>query len=161
MPFPQRIVPYVPWKYIYPRQWTVGVLSDPFGLGQTLQIQTTASDPASIHFFALDLLFPTGGSPSGSVSYTNQRLWPAFNASLAQTDLVTNGLIVDNHNLDYLQRTIFLSTSIDLPVLRTADTSGDLGFGYDYSAYGPISAIPVGDPTGAITVFPRSALTPI
>ncbi len=156
VPFPKRVLSYVPWKYMYPRQWTVGVLNNPFGLGQTFQVQTSVSDPAGIHAFAFNLLFPTGGSPSGSISYTNERYWPSFNASVSKVDVITNGLIIDNQNLNYTQRTFSVSASTDLPLIRTPDTSGDLAFGYDYSIYGPISRIPVGEPTGGITVLPQT-----
>ena len=154
-PFPQRITSYVPWKYMYPHAWTLGSLGDVFGLGQTFQVLTSVNDPAGLHFFAFNFLFPTTGSPSGQISYTYYRLWPALSLSVAKTDLVTNGLIVDNQNLNYLQRTLSLSASASLPVLRTADASANLSFAYDYSAYGPISAIPVGEPTGAITIKPE------
>ncbi|HEY6475745.1 MAG TPA: BamA/TamA family outer membrane protein [Polyangia bacterium] len=155
-PFPERIVPYVPWKYLYPHQWTVGLLDDPFGLGQTLQIQTSVVDPASIHSFSFDLLFPTSGSPSGVIAYTYARLWPVINLSLSKVDLITNGLIVDNENLNYTQRTVTFSASTSLPVLRTPDASGDVVLAYDYSVYGPISRIPVGEPTGGITIKPQT-----
>jgi hypothetical protein len=155
LPFPQRTTSYVPWKYMYPHQWTFGSLGDVFGLGQTFQVLTGVNDPAGFHFFSFNFLFPTTGSPSGQVTYSYLRLWPAFSLSLAKTDLVTNGLIVDNHNLNYLQRTFSFSAAMSLPVLRTADASSDLSFAYDYSAYGPISAIPVGEPTGAITIKPE------
>jgi Tol biopolymer transport system component len=154
-PFSQRVVPYVPWKYMYPHAWTLGSLGDVFGLGQTFQVLTTVGDPAGFHALSLNLLIPTSGSPSGQISYTYYRLWPALSLALSKTDLVTNGLIVDNQNLDYLQRTLSLSASASLPILRTADASANLTFAYDYSAYGPISAIPVGEPTGAITIKPE------
>ncbi len=156
VPFTQRVVPYVPWKYMYPHQWTVGVLQDPFGLGDTFQLQTSVTDPASIHFFSFDLLFPTSGSPSGVIAYTYARFFPIVSLSLSKVDLITNGLIVDNHNLAYVQRTVSFSASTSLPILRTPDSSGDLALAYDYSAYGPISQIPVGEPTGGITVKPQT-----
>jgi hypothetical protein len=155
VPFPQRIVPYVPWKYMYPHQWTLSLPGDPFGLGQTFQVQTGVSDPAGLHAFAFNFLFPPSGSPSGQISYAYYRFWPVLGASISKVDLITNGLIVDNHNLDYTQRNLGLSLSAQLPVLRTADASGNLSLAYDYSAYGPISAIPIGEPTGAITIKPE------
>ena len=157
-PFPERVVPYVPWKYMYPHQWTVGVLQDPFGLGDTFQLQTSVTDPASIHFFSFNFLFPRSGSPSGVIGYTYARFWPAFNLALSKVDQVTNGLIIDNQNLNYVQRTITFSASTDLPVLQTPDASATVSFGYDYAAYGPISRsqFPVGEPTGGITVLPQT-----
>jgi hypothetical protein len=156
VPFPERVVPYNPWKYLYPHQWTVGVLKDPFGLGDTFRLQTSVTDPASIHLFALDLLVPTSGTPSGSIGYTYARFWPALNLSLSKVDLVTNGLIIDNQNLTYVQRSVTFSAWTDLPVLQTPDASAVISFGYDYALYGPISKIPVGEPTGGITILPQT-----
>ncbi|HXT98701.1 MAG TPA: hypothetical protein VN853_20545 [Polyangia bacterium] len=156
VPFPERVVPYVPWKYMYPRQWTLSAPANPLGMGQTLQIQTSASDPAGIHFFGFNVLVPlTGGGPSAQVSYTNLRFWPALNLTLTKVDLITNGLIVDNQNLDYTQRNLSLGASTSLPVLRTPDANSDISLTYNYTAYGPISRIPVADPTGAITIKPQ------
>ncbi len=156
VPFPERVGPYIPWKYMYPHQWTAGVLDDPFGLGQTFQLQTAVSDPATIHIFSFNLLVPTSGSPSGSIAYTYARFWPALNLSVTKLDAVTNGLIIDNRNLNYVQRTVVFSASTDLPVLQTPDASAEISFGYDYVLYGPISRIPVGEPTGGITVLPQT-----
>jgi hypothetical protein len=156
VPLPERIVPYNPWRYMYPHQWTVGMLKDPFGLGDTFRLQTSVTDPASIHFFFFDLLVPTSGTPDGSIGYTYARFWPALNLSISKLDLVTNGLIIDNQNLNYVQRSVTFSASTDLPVLQTPDASAVISFGYDYALYGPISRIPVGEPTGGITVLPQT-----
>jgi hypothetical protein len=43
---------------------------------------------------------------------------------------------------------------MDLPVMRRADASADVTLGYDYSAYGMVGSLPIGDPTGPITVRP-------
>ncbi len=155
VPFPQRVVPYNPWKYLYPHQWTLGLPGDVFGTGDTFQIQTTVGDPVGLHAFSFNLLFPTGGHPAGQITYSYGGIWPSFSASIARTDALANGLIVDGANLTYMQRTYSFSASTDLPVLRTADANGDIAFGYDYSAYGPISPIPVGEPTGGITIKPE------
>jgi hypothetical protein len=156
MPFPQRVLPYNPWRYMYPHQWTAGVLKDPFGTGDMFQLQTSLIDPASIHFIAFNLLVPTSGIPSGSIGYTYARFWPALNISLSKIDAIASGLIIDNSNLTYTQRTVTFSASTDLPVLQTPDASADISFGYDYALFGPISKIPVGEPTGGITVLPQT-----
>jgi hypothetical protein len=156
MPFPQRVLPYNPWRYMYPHQWTAGVLKDPFGMGDTFQLQTSVIDPASIHFIAFNLLVPTSGTPSGSIGYTYARFWPALNLAFSKVDAQATGLIIDNHNLTYTQRSVTFSASTDLPVLQTPDASADISFGYDYALFGPISKIPVGDPTGGITVLPQT-----
>ena len=156
VPFPQRVTPYVPWKYMYPHQWTLACSATCSASGRRSRCRPGVNDPAGFHVFAFNFLFPTTGSPSGQVSYSYYRAsGRSLGLSLSKTDLITNGLIVDNQNLNYLQRTLSFSASMGLPVLRTADASGDLTFAYDYSAYGPISPIPVGEPTGAITIKPE------
>jgi len=156
VPFPEHVGSYVPWKYMYPRQWTVTLVSDPFGTGQTVQVQTSVSDPAGLHSLGFNLFFPLAGSPAAQVAYTYYRFWPLLGLTLTKVDQVTNGLIVDGHNLDYTQRNLSLTASAVLPVLHTPDASAPLTFAYDYVAYGPISKIPVGDPTGGITIKPQT-----
>jgi hypothetical protein len=41
-------------------------------------------------------------------------------------------------------------------VLHTADAAGTVSIAYDYVLYGPLNPIPVGDPTGAITIKPET-----
>jgi Tol biopolymer transport system component len=155
-PFPQRVVRYAPWKYLYPRAWQLSVLTDPLGFGDTLQVQAAFSDPAQIHFFAANLFVPTGGPPAWALSYAYYRLWPSFSASVAQSDNMTKGLIVGDQNLVYRQRTLSFSGGVGLPVMRRADSSADVGITYEYAAYGMVGAVPVGDPTGPITILPQS-----
>jgi hypothetical protein len=154
VPFPQRITGYAPWKYMYPRQWNVQVLSQALGLGQTLEVNTSVADPVGNHSLGVDVLVPSNGDASGVVSYSYNRLWPSFGISLARTDQITNGLIVDGANLNYRQRSENLTISTDLPILHNADAQGDFGISYDYAAYGPTDPVPVGEPTGGITVKP-------
>jgi Tol biopolymer transport system component len=154
VPFAQRIVDYAPWKYMYPRQWSFEFLSQALGIGPTFQLDTSVGDPVGNHAVAFELLVPSNGDLSGYVSYSYNRLWPAFGITVARTDQVVKGLIVDGNNLDYRQRSENLTVSTDLPLLHTADAQGDLSIAYDYAAYGPVSRIPVGEPTGGITVKP-------
>ncbi|HXJ23089.1 MAG TPA: hypothetical protein VMT03_22920 [Polyangia bacterium] len=155
VPFPQRVVPYAPWKYLYPRQWQFAFLKNPLGFGNTLQLTTSFNDPVSIHFVGVNVYFPTSGTPAWQLGYTYNRFWPLLSASVARSDAMTNGLLVGDANLAYRQRTNSFSASIDFPVLRRPDASGDVALGYDYSAYGMVGAVPVADPTGPITVLPQ------
>jgi Tol biopolymer transport system component len=155
VPFPQRVVPYAPWKYLYPRQWQFNLLTNPLGFGDTLQISASFNDPVSIHFFGVNVYVPTDGPPAWQLSYSYYRLWPALSLSVAHSDAMTKGLIVGDFNLPYRQRTNSISGSISFPVLRRADASGDVALAYDYSAYGMVGDIPVGEPTGPITILPH------
>ena len=155
LPIPQRIVPYAPWKYMYPRQWNVQVLPDPLGLGNTFQLNTSVGDPVGNHAVGFELLLPSNGDTSGYVSYSYNRLWPSFSVTVSRTDQMTPGLIVDGTNLSYRQRSANLTAGSDLPILHTADAQGDLGISYDYAAYAPTDRIPVGEPTGGITIKPQ------
>jgi Tol biopolymer transport system component len=154
IPFAQRVVGYAPWKYMYPRQWNVQLLSEALGLGQTLQVNTTVSDPVGNHSLAVELLVPSNADTTAYLSYSYNRLWPALSLSLSRTDQITTGLIVDGANLSYRQRSENLTAATDLPILHDADAQGDLYIAYEYAAYGPTDPIPVGDPTAGITVKP-------
>ena len=115
VPFSQRVIPYVPWKYMYPHQWTVGLLQDPFGLGRHVSAPDLASPirPASTSSPSI-CCSPPAGAPRAVIAYTYARFFPIFSLSLSKVDLITNGLIVDNHNLAYVQRTVEL-LGIDEP----------------------------------------------
>ncbi|HVT07140.1 MAG TPA: hypothetical protein VHO67_06765 [Polyangia bacterium] len=154
VPFAMRTIPYRAWKYLYPRQWQFTVLEDAFGLGNTLQVQTSLSDPVVTHLVGLHLWIPTGGRPAWQVSYTYNRLWPTLSVSASESDTLSRGLIVGDQNLSYRQRTFSASGSVDLPVIRRADASADVTLGYDYSDYGLVGSVPIADPTGPITVKP-------
>jgi Tol biopolymer transport system component len=154
VPFPQRIVGYAPWKYMYPRQWNVQVQSEALGFGNTLQVNTSVGDPVGNHSLGVVLLVPSNGDASGSLSYSYNRLWPALSISLSRTDQITPGLVIDGVNTNYRQRSENLTAATDLPILHNADAQGDLSIAYDYAAYGPADPLPVGEPTGGITVRP-------
>jgi Tol biopolymer transport system component len=154
LPFPQRIVGYAPWKYMYPHQWSFQYYGDALGMGQTLQLNTTLSDPVGNHALGIELLMPSTADPSGVLSYSYNRLWPSFGLTLSRTDQNIQGLIVDGANLSYRQRSENLTAATDLPILHTADAQADLYLAYDYAAYGPTDRIPVGEPTGGITIRP-------
>jgi hypothetical protein len=153
-PFTTRVTPYRAWKYLYPRQWQVTVLQDAFGAGNTLQLQTSLSDPVVTHVFGFNVWIPENVRPAWQVGYSYYHLWPSLNLSLAESDTFTSGLLVGDQRLVYRQRTLSASGSIGLPVMRRADASADVTVAYDYSAYGMVGAVPVADPTGPITVKP-------
>jgi Tol biopolymer transport system component len=156
VPFAERITPYRPWKYMYPRQWTIEAPGNTQGLGQTLELATTVGDPVYIHSLSGLLLLPTGGPWSGQLSYSYARLWPTFYASVSRSEVnQTQGLVIGGQNTSYLQETVSASASTSLPILRTPDASGDISLAYDYSAYGPVRGFPPADPTAGISVRPE------
>jgi len=133
------------------------VLDNPLGLGRTLDINASMADPVGIHTIALDLLLPTEGPPSIAGSYTYGRFWPALGLSARRTvQEVPSGLNFEGQNLPYRQLVAGVSGSVGLPIGRTATSSTDVSFGYDYTAYGPADPLPVADPTAPITVRPES-----
>jgi Tol biopolymer transport system component len=155
VPFVTRTRGYQPWKYMYPRVWTVSVLNNPLGLGQTLDLSTTVNDPVGIHFISADVLIPTQGQPSAAIGYTYNRFWPSLSLSARRTSQEVNGLFFQGANLNYRQLVVGVSGAVGLPVLNTADAWADITFGYDYTAYGNVDAVPVADPTAPITVLPE------
>jgi Tol biopolymer transport system component len=157
VPFPQQVTPYAAWRYLYPRTWSVSALNNPLGLGRTLNLATTVGDPVGIHALTLNLLLPTQGPPSIAGSYGYNRFWPSFGLSARRTEQeVPSGLLFQGMNLPYRQLVVGASASVGLPVGRTATSATDVSFGYDYTAYGPIEAVPIADPTAPITVLPES-----
>ncbi len=155
LPLPQRIVGYAPWKYMYPRQWNLQLLQEALGLGRTFQLNTSVSDPVGNHAVGFELLVPSNGDASGYLSYSYNRLWPSFGVTVSRTDQMTPGLIVDGANLTYRQRSENLTVGTNLPILHNADAQGALGISYNYAAYGATDRIPVGEPTGGITIKPQ------
>ena len=63
LPFPQRVTPYVPWKYMYPHQWTFGSLGDVFGLGQTFQVLDRRQRSGRLSFLLVQLPLSDHGQP--------------------------------------------------------------------------------------------------
>ncbi len=154
-PFAATIKSYNPWRYFYPHSWIVNLLSDPFGVGSSAQIQFAVGDPVGNHSIAIDAIIPSSGDASLRLDYTYLRLWPSFGFTLARTALVANDLIIDGARVGYTQLSESGSASVGLPVLRTPASSGDVSFGYTYSAYAPEHALPVADPTHGITIAPE------
>ena len=63
VPFATRTIPYRAWKYLYPRQWQFTVLQDAFGLGNTLQVQTSLADPVGHASVRFELVVPQRRAP--------------------------------------------------------------------------------------------------
>ena len=153
VPFVTRTTSYKPWLYIYPRKWDVRYYSDALGMGGTLSLSTTMSDPAKNHWVSAALLIP-GSDFSAEASYSYLRLWPSFDFSAHRTAAQPFGLVINGVDTTYRQHILGASASIGLPVLRRPAASTDISFGYDYTAYGPAEAFPVADPTSGITRRP-------
>jgi Tol biopolymer transport system component len=153
VPFLTRTTSYKPWLYIYPRKWEVRYYSDALGMGGTVSLSTTMSDPARNHLVSAALLIP-GSDFSAEVGYSYLRLWPSLDFSARRTAAQPYGLIVDGVDTTYRQHILGASASIGLPVLRRPAASTDIAFGYDYTAYGPAETFPVADPTTGATRRP-------
>lgn len=149
-PFPQQIAAYEPWKYLYPHNWQLKFLTDPFGIGDSAEFQFAISDPVAKHTLSFDAIVPANFDASLRLDYSYTVLWPAFGASLSRTSLIANDLIIDGTRVGYVQRSVGASVYTSLPVLRTPASSGDMTFGYAYFNYGPANHFPVADPTRGI-----------
>jgi Tol biopolymer transport system component len=152
----QQVVPYHPWKYMYPRTWEISFPSDPLGLGVSLGINTTVSDPVGNHLVGINVLMPRDGDGSLRLDYSYSGLWPSLGLTVTRTSLMTGGLIVDHVNHAYRQHSASLSGGMGLPIMRKPDSSADLSFGYQYQAYGPADPMPVADPTAGISSAPET-----
>ncbi|HXI55438.1 MAG TPA: hypothetical protein VNO55_05235, partial [Polyangia bacterium] len=152
----ERIVPYHPWKYMYPRTWEISLPSDPLGLGASLGVNTTVGDPVGNHGVSINTLIPTDGDASLRLDYTYLGLWPSLGLTLTRTSLMAGGLVIDHVNHAYRQHSASASAGMGLPILRKPDRSSDLSFGYQYSAYAPADPMPVADPRAGISVAPET-----
>jgi surface antigen Omp85-like protein/WD40 repeat protein len=150
-----RTTTYKPWKYMYPRQWSISFYSDALGMGSAGYISTNISDPVVNHTIGANLLVPVAGDPSVAVNYSYNRLFPAFSLSFRRTAQNVPGLIVDGVNTTYRQHVIGATASTSMRYLQTAASYGDLALGYDYNAYGPADPLPLVDPTNGIVIPPE------
>lgn len=154
-PFAETVTSYQPWKYFYPHSWVVNLLTDPFGLGNSAQVQFTVGDPVGNHSLAFDAIIPSDFDTSLRLDYSYARLWPSFNLTATRTALIANDLIIDGARVGYRQLSETGSAFAGLPVLRTPASSGDVSFGYTYNAFAPQDRLPVADPTHGITIPPE------
>ncbi|HEX3695064.1 MAG TPA: hypothetical protein VH374_06700 [Polyangia bacterium] len=152
----ERVVPYQPWKYMYPRTWVISLPSDPLGLGASLGIQTNVGDPVGNHGVSINTLIPTDGDASVRLDYSYVGLWPSLSLTVARSAVMAGGLVIDHVNHLYRQHAASASASMGLPILRLPESSADLTFGYQYSAYAPADPLPVADPTAGISVAPET-----
>ena len=152
----ERVTSYQPWKYMYPHTWTLSYLSDPLGLGASGRVQTSFGDPVGNHAIALDATIPGDGDASARVDYVYNGLWPSLNLTVARSAVEAGGLIIDGSNTLYRQHAVSGSASVGLPYLRRPESSADISFGYDYTAYGPADRLPAVDPTLGITIAPET-----
>ena len=64
-------------------------------------------------------------------------------------------MIIDGVNTLYRQHVLNASASTRMTYLQTPSSSGELSFGYDYTAYAPADPLPIADPTGGIVIRPE------
>jgi Tol biopolymer transport system component len=155
-PFAESTTTYKPWKYFYPHSWVLNLLTNPFGLGNSFEVQFGVSDPVGNHGLALDVVVPGSGDASLRFDYAYNLIWPQFGLTLTRTALEANDLVIDGARTNYKQHVWTASGSVSLPVVRTPASSGDVAFGYNYSAYAPADDLPAADPTHGITVPPET-----
>jgi len=146
---------YKPWKYMYPRTWSVRLYSEALGMGASGFVSTTIGDPVGNHNLFVNLLVPFQGDPSVNVGYSYTRLFPSFDFNFRRTAQEVPGLVIDGVNTQYRQHVVGGTVSTRLTYLQTPAASGELSFGYDYNAYGPADPLPLADPTGGIVIPPE------
>lgn len=150
-----RTTSYKPWKYMYPRSWELSFYSEALGLGPAGFVSTTLADPVGNHLVAANLLVPGDGDASVAVGYSYTRLFPSFDIAFRRTSQRVPGLIVDGVDTLYRQHVLNASASTRITYLLTPSSSGDLAFGYNYTAYAPADPLPIADPTGGIVIRPE------
>jgi hypothetical protein len=150
-----RTTSYKPWKYMYPRSWELSFYSEAFGLGAAGFVSTTVADPVGNHLIAANLLVPLDGDVSVAVGYSYTRLFPSFDIALRRTAQRVPGLIIDGVDTPYRQHVLNASASTRITYLQTPSSSGDLSFGYNYTAYAPADPLPIADPTDGIVIRPE------
>jgi Tol biopolymer transport system component len=155
-PFPETVTSYKPWKYLYPHSWTFKLLTDPLGIGDSAEVQLNVSHPVGNHALSFDLIIPGDGDASIRFDYAYNLIWPQFGFTATRTALLANDLVIDGKRVGYRQHSASVSAFTSLPVVRTPAASGDVSFGYTYSAYGPADPLPVADPTHGITIAPQT-----
>jgi Tol biopolymer transport system component len=151
----EGVVPYQPWKFMYPRSWIVEFRTDPLGVGNSGRVQFGVADPAGNHAFDIDTMIPGDGDASVIADYTYGRLWPLLKLTGVRSAQLACDLVIDGANTCYRQHVLSGSADMRLPVLRKPESSADVAFGYSYTAYAPASALPAADPTGGITRRPE------
>ncbi len=154
-PFLESTTTYKPWKYLYPHSWSLKLLSDPFGVGNAAEATVSVSDPVGDHLLTFDAIVPGDLDASLRLDYSYNLIWPQLNLSATRTSLIANDLVIDGRRVNYQQDSWSASGFVSLPVLRQPASSGDVTFGYTYSAYAPANALPAADPTHGITVPPE------
>ncbi len=156
LPLLTRTKSYQPWRYMYPRRWDLRLLSNPLGSGEAGFIATTLGDPVGNHFASISLLLPnTEFDPSIAGYYAYNRLWPSFEVSARRSAQQLGGFYLGGQDTPYRQRGYGASVAVGLPLRRTAASSSNVKFGYDYTAYALSGGIPPADPTAPITIRPE------
>ena len=122
--------PYRPLATLAPQSYILSLISDSFG--QALNVQTTGADAVGIHSYSLSAnLGLSRRDVNIAGSYTYNKLWPSFRIAVGRNASSRSGLVVDGINTRYTHDVYSLTTTIGLPVLRTARGSGRLSVTYD------------------------------
>ena len=109
-----------------------------------------------LHGITLQALVPTAADPSLLAYYTYARFWPLLSVAVSRAAGTAYDLSVNGTQVPYRQHQVAASGNVGFPVLRRADSSGDLSLSYQVLDYGPANPLPIADPTGEITIPPET-----
>ncbi len=151
-----RVDAYNPWRYMYPRAWNIVLSSQGLGLGPDVSIGTVVSDPVGNHGLGFQASIPASGDLSVRADYNYYGLWPSFSLSASRATYLAYGLVVDNQERTYRERSWSVNTATSFPVLRKPDSYADVWMGYGYRDYYPVDGLSAADPTQGITRAPST-----
>ncbi len=122
--------PYRPIETMAPQSYTLQLGQSSFGT--VLNVQTGGNDIVGWHNYAIAAALDLGRKDVNmGLSYSYSRLWPSFRLGAIRNISLRSGVILDGENTFYTHETYGLTASLGLPVLRTADGSGQLSLDYD------------------------------
>jgi Tol biopolymer transport system component len=122
--------PYRPLETLAPQSYILQLGQTTFGTALT--VQTGGADVAGWHNYGLSATLDLDRKDVNfSASYGYSRLWPSLNASVLRDISQRAGVILDGMNTIYTRETYSLAASMGLPVLRTAEGSGQISVDYN------------------------------
>lgn len=124
---------YSPLGTVGPRTWTLNVTLDT--AGSSASISTQGIDIIGRHAWSFGTTWRfaenfTDPRATFAGSYAYNRFWPSLRLAGARTINSAGGRVIDGQNRAYTEELWSGSASVNLPVLRTPELSGDLGLGY-------------------------------
>jgi hypothetical protein len=121
---------YRPLETLAPQNYVMQLGQSTFGTALT--VQTGGADVASWHSYNLSATLDLDRKDVNfSASYSYNRLWPSMSVSVLRDISQRAGVILDGTNTLYTREAYNLSTSLGVPVLRTAEGSGQMSVDYN------------------------------